>query len=57
MHAAGFNAEDIHGFVTIIPAGFAEIVYLQHEGYKVIDATGTAVKDSRYLDHPKDAKS
>jgi len=57
MHAAGFNAEDIHGFVTIIPAGFAEVIYMQHKGYAVIDATATMVKDSRYLDHPKDSKS
>lgn len=57
MHAAGFKAEDIYGFVTVIPAGFAEIIYLQQKGYKVIDATATPVKDSRYLDHPKDTKS
>jgi len=57
MHAAGFNAEDIHGFVTIIPAGFAEVIDLQHQGYAVIDATATMVKDSRYLDHPKVPKS
>lgn len=53
MHAAGFQSKDIHGFVTIIPAGFAEVIDLQHKGYKVIDATATPVKDSRYLDHPK----
>jgi uncharacterized protein len=57
MHAAGFNAEDMHGFITIIPAGYAEIIYLQHKGYKVIDASATPVKDSRFLDHPKDNKS
>ena len=56
MHGAGFKSEDIHGFVTIIPAGFAEVIDLQHKGYKVIDATATKVKDSRYLDHPKEAK-
>ena len=53
MHGAGFNSEDIHGFVTIIPAGFAEVIDLQHKGYAVIDATATQVKDSRYLDQPK----
>lgn len=55
MHAAGFEANDIHGFVTVVPAGFAEIIDLQNKGYRVIDATTTPVKDSRYLDHPKDA--
>jgi uncharacterized protein len=53
MHGAGFEAKDIDGFVTIIPAGFAEVIYLQHKGYKVIDASVTPVKDSRYLDHPE----
>lgn len=57
MHAAGFEASDIHGFVTIIPAGFAEVIALQSKGYKVIDAAATPVKDSRYIDHPKDIKS
>jgi hypothetical protein len=57
MHAAGFNAEDMHGFITVIPAGFAEIVSLQQNGYRVIDATMTPVKDTRFLDHPKDGKS
>ena len=57
MHAAGFQAEEIHGFITVIPAGYAEIIYLQKKGYQVIDAAATPVKDSRLLDHPKDIKS
>ncbi len=57
MHAAGFKSQDIVGFITVVPAGFAEIIDLQRQGYKVIDATATPVKDSRYLDHPKDSKS
>jgi intracellular sulfur oxidation DsrE/DsrF family protein len=57
MHGAGFEAKDIDGFITIIPAGYAEIVYLQHKGYAVIDAAPTPVKDSRYIDHPKADKS
>lgn len=56
MHGAGFNSEDIHGFVTVIPAGFAEVIDLQHKGYAVIDATATQVKDSRYLEQPKSTK-
>jgi len=54
MHAAGFQAKDIDGFITIIPAGFAEIISLQHQGYAVIDASPTPVKGSRYLDHPEE---
>lgn len=29
----GFKPEGIHGFVTMVPMGDAEIVRLQHEGY------------------------
>ena len=29
----GFNPEDIHGFVTLVPMADAEIVRLQQEGY------------------------
>ena len=57
MHAAGFQSNDIVGFITVVPAGFAEIIDLQRKGYKLINATPTAVKDSRYLDHPKESKS
>ncbi|MBI3560551.1 MAG: DsrE family protein [Gammaproteobacteria bacterium] len=55
MHAAGFEPSDIHGFVTIVPAGFAELISLQSQGYQLIYALPTQVKDSRYLDHPKPA--
>ena len=53
MHAAGFQAKDIVGFVTIVPAGFAEIIDLESKGYQPIVALVTPVKDSRYLDHPE----
>jgi len=29
----GYKPEDIHGFVSMVPMGDAEIVRLQHEGY------------------------
>ncbi len=29
----GFEAADIHGFVTVVPMADAEIVRLQHQGY------------------------
>ncbi|MEQ1591788.1 MAG: DsrE family protein [Thiobacillaceae bacterium] len=29
----GFKPKDIHGFVSMVPMGDAEIVRLQHEGY------------------------
>jgi intracellular sulfur oxidation DsrE/DsrF family protein len=53
MHAAGFESNDIVGFVTIVPAGFAELVDLESKGYQPIVAIVTPVKDSRYLDHPE----
>lgn len=56
MHSAGFEATDIVGFITVIPAGFAELIYLQQKGYQVINASVTPVAGSRYLDHPKEAK-
>lgn len=56
IQAAGFQATDMHGFITVIPAGFAELIALQKDGYKVIDATTMPVKDSRYIDHPKAQK-
>ncbi len=55
MHAAGFHARDIDGFITIIPAGFAEIIYLESKGYEYINPLPTPVKDSRCLDNPKAA--
>lgn len=54
MHAAGFKVKDIDGFITIIPAGFAEIIDLEKKGYKLIDASATPVKGSRYIDHPEE---
>jgi hypothetical protein len=53
MHGAGFDAKDIVGFVTIVPAGFAELIDLESKGYQPIVAAVTPVKDSRYLDHPE----
>ncbi len=53
MKAAGYQAEDIHGFVTVVPAGFPEIAYLQSQGYQYINPIPLSVKDVRYLDQPQ----
>lgn len=53
MKAAGFNAEDMHGFITVVPAGFPEIAYWQGKGYKYINPTPLSVKDVRYIDQPQ----
>lgn len=52
MRAAGFEATDMHGFVTVVPAGFPEIAYLQSQGYQYINPIPLPVRDVRYLDQP-----
>jgi len=53
MRAAGFKPEDMHGFITVVPAGFPEIAYLQLKGYKYINPLPYSVKDVRYIEHPE----
>ncbi len=37
MQAAGFKADDMHGFIAVVPAGFSEFVYWQQEGYRHVN--------------------
>lgn len=53
MKAAGYSAEDMHGFITVVPAGFPEVAYWQGKGYKYINPLPLPVKDIRYLDQPQ----
>lgn len=53
MKAAGYNAEDMHGFITVVPAGFPEIAYWQGKGYRYINPLPLPVKDIRYIDQPQ----
>jgi intracellular sulfur oxidation DsrE/DsrF family protein len=53
MHAAGFVSTDMHGFVTVVPAGYPEIAYLEEQGYRYINPLPLPTKDVRYLDHPE----
>jgi len=53
MKRAGFKAEDMHGFITVIPAGFAELIFLQSQGFQYINPIPNEPKDVRYLDHPE----
>lgn len=50
LRAAGYEAEDMHGFITVVPAGFAEIARLQHEGYQLMTPLPYAVRNIRYAD-------
>ena len=52
VRAAGFKNDDFHGFVTVVPAGFPEIAFLQSQGYKYINPLPYGVRDVRYIDHP-----
>lgn len=53
MRAAGFEPEDMHGFITLVPAGFAEIIYWQAKGYRYINPNPLPVGGTRYVDHPE----
>lgn len=53
MRAAGFEATDMHGFVTVVPAGFPELVYWQSKGYQYVNPLPLSVKDVRYVEHPE----
>lgn len=58
MRAAGYSSpEDMHGFVTVVPAGFPELAYWQSKGYQYINPLPYPVKDVRYLDQPQLKKS
>ena len=53
MRAAGYSAEHMHGFITVVPAGFPEIAYLQRHGFTYVNPIPLAVKDVRYLEQPQ----
>lgn len=53
MKAAGFSADDMHGFITVVPAGFPELAYYMSKGYQYINPIPLSVKDVRYLDQPQ----
>lgn len=56
LRAAGFKADDFHSFVTVVPAGFPEIAYLQTQGFQYINPLPLPVRDVRYIDNPKAKK-
>lgn len=54
MKAAGYaSGEDMHGFVTVVPAGFPELAYWQSKGYQYINPLPYSVRDVRYIDQPQ----
>jgi intracellular sulfur oxidation DsrE/DsrF family protein len=53
LRAAGYKADDFHGFVTVVPAGFPEIAFLQSKGYTYINPLPNGVRDARYIHQPQ----
>ena len=53
MKSAGFSTEDMHGFITVVPAGFPELAYYQAKGYKYIFPLPLSTKDVRHIDQPE----
>ena len=53
LRAAGFAPTDMHGFITVVPAGFAELVYWQAKGYQYVNPIPLSVRNVRYLDQPQ----
>ena len=53
MKSAGFTAQDMHGFITVVPAGFPELAYWQGKGYEYMNPVPLSAKDVRYLDQPQ----
>jgi intracellular sulfur oxidation DsrE/DsrF family protein len=53
LRAAGYKADDFHGFITVVPAGFPEIALLESQGYQYINPLANRVGGIRYLDQPQ----
>lgn len=51
IHRQGFATEGLHGFVSVVPAGFHKVAYWQGKGHKYINPL--PVKDVRHLDQPQ----
>jgi len=51
--ALGFKPEDLHGFVSVIPAGPYALTYWQNKGYSYI-AVGATVPTSPFSSFNKD---
>ncbi|HLW05341.1 MAG TPA: DsrE family protein [Azoarcus sp.] len=53
LRAAGYEPDDMHGFVTVIASGFPEIALLQQQGFRYINPVPLNVADLRRR-HPAD---
>ena len=49
LRAAGYRPEDLHGFATVVPAGYPEIAYWQSRGYRYVFPHPVNTRDIRKL--------
>lgn len=56
LRAAGFEPEDMHGFVTVVPVGFAELALWQSRGHQYMNPIPLTVRDVRYLEPHQDTR-
>lgn len=47
LTAAGYAPEDMHGFITVVPSGFADIAYYEYKGFQYINPTPLSTRDIR----------
>jgi len=50
LTAAGYEPEDMHGFVTVVPNAFAEIAFLQKQGHELLVPLPRDVSNVRDLE-------
>jgi len=53
LRVAGYEPRDMHGFITVVPNGFAEIALLQAQGYRYLNPVPLSVRDARQLERAR----
>lgn len=53
LRAAGFEPRDMHGFITVVPVGFAELALWQSRGYRYMNPIPLNVRDVRQLERER----
>lgn len=56
LRAAGFEPRDMHGFVTVVPVGFAELAVWQSRGHQYMNPIPLTVRDVRHLEPHADGR-
>ncbi len=50
LNAAGYAPQDMHGFIAVVPSGFADIAYYEFKGYQYINPTPLSTLDIRHAE-------